>query len=68
MKVAIKSLDVSIEVKNNGIEFEVRNNKNEFLGDLFLSKKELVWCKGKTQRKQGEKIDWEEFIQFMNNR
>lgn len=68
VKVAVKSLDASIDVKTNGIEFEVRNNKNEFLGDLFITKKGLIWCKGKTQRRRGKSINWEEFTDLMANR
>lgn len=34
MKVGIKDLAVSMEVKNNGVEFEVYDNADKFLGDL----------------------------------
>jgi hypothetical protein len=35
MQVAIKSFDVGMEVKNNGIEFEVYDNSGKFLGTAF---------------------------------
>jgi hypothetical protein len=64
MDVSIKSFDVEMQVKNNGIEFEVRTPKGEFLGDLYVAKAGLVWCAGKTDRANGKKIDWETFIKI----
>ena len=56
MKVAIKSFDVAMEVKNNGIEFEVRTPAGEFLGDLILTKTQVIWCQGQTTRANGKKM------------
>jgi hypothetical protein len=50
MKVSIKEFDVEMTVKNNGIEFEVRDNDDVFLGDLYVTKKHIIWCEGKTGR------------------
>jgi hypothetical protein len=68
MKIAIKDFDVKMEIKNNGIEFQVYDTNDNFLGDCFLTKTGLVWCKGKTSRKKGKKISWEEFIDDMEKR
>lgn len=61
MKVNIKDFDVEMEIKNNGIEFEVRSNENKFLGDFIVTKSGLIWCEGKTSRKNGVKISWDKF-------
>ena len=34
MKVTVKDLAATIELKQNGIELEIRDPKNVFLGDL----------------------------------
>ena len=65
VKVTIKSFDVSMEVKNKGIEFEVRDTNNGFLGDCVVTKTGLIWCPGKTDRKNGQKISWEKFIKLV---
>ena len=68
MKVAIKVFDVDMQVKNNGIEFEVRDNNDDHLGDFYLTKANLIWCNGRTQKKNGKKVSWDEFIQWMNSK
>ncbi len=63
MRVTIKSFDVEMEVKNSGIEFEVRTpDGGTQLGDVVLTKTGLTWCKGRTDRKNGIKISWSDFI------
>jgi hypothetical protein len=65
MKVSIKSFDVDMDVKNKGIEFEVYDNDGTHLGDVILTKKYVIWCKGKTGRDNGIRFKWEEFIERM---
>ncbi len=65
MKVRIKDLSVDMEVKNNGVEFEVRDTSDRFVGDCFITKTGLVWCKGKTGKANGKKISWNKFISMM---
>ena len=68
MDVSIKSFEVNMDVKTNGVEFGIREpNGGDRLGDLFISKAHLIWCKGKTQRAQGIKIKWTEFVAIVNN-
>ncbi|HEV3185258.1 MAG TPA: hypothetical protein VGZ49_10275 [Xanthobacteraceae bacterium] len=67
MKVAIKDFGVQMEVKNTGIEFEVYDNDGQFLGDCYLTKTGLIWCRGKTTRKKGVKVSWAEFITWMQS-
>lgn len=66
MKVGIKSFDVNMEVKNNGIEFEVYDNDDKFRGDLIVTKKGVIWCEGRKRRKNGVAVSWNEFIDWMN--
>ena len=69
MKVKIKSFDVAMDVKNNGIEFEVHSPNGEVhLGDLVLTKTRLIWCEGQTTRANGKEIQWDAFIRLMNAR
>ena len=67
MRVSIKSFDVGMEVKNNGIEFEVYDNAGNFQGDCYLTKTGLIWCQGKKPKKNGVKVSWEDFIKWMNS-
>ncbi len=67
MKVSIKDLSVSMEIKNKGIEIDVYDNQDNFLGDLVVTKTRLTWCPGKTKPENGHKIDWQEFINFMQS-
>jgi hypothetical protein len=66
MKVSIKSFDVNMEVKNNGIEFEVANNDGDHKGDVILTKTGLTWCQGRQRRANGTKKSWDDFIKWMN--
>jgi hypothetical protein len=68
MKVSIKSFDVQMEVKNSGVEFEICDNGDVFLGDCFVTKTGLTWCKGKTRRENGVRVTWKEFIDFANSK
>ena len=66
MKVKVKKMTVDMEVKNNGIEFGVMNNDGSHRGDCYVTKTGLIWCEGKTSRKNGVNVKWEEFIEWMN--
>ncbi len=65
MKVSIKDLSVTMEIKNTGIELDVYDNSGKHLGDLVVTKSKLIWCKGKTDRKNGKSISWDTFIDMM---
>lgn len=65
MRVAIKNLSVQMDVKNKGVEFDVYDNQGNFCGDMIVTKSGLVWCKGKTMQKNGVKVSWEKFIEWM---
>ena len=66
MKVNIKRFNVDMEIKTSGIEFEVRTpSGKDHLGDLVLTKSNLIWCRGRTHFKNGKKMKWEDFIEMM---
>lgn len=67
MQVSIKGFDVEMKIKNKGIELDVYKGDTH-LGDLVITKSELIWCKGRTKRENGEKITWTRFIEFMENK
>jgi hypothetical protein len=68
LKVSIKDLNVSMEIKNKGIELDVYGNDDKHLGDLVVTKTKLVWCSGKTSVENGKAINWSDFIEFMSSR
>ncbi len=68
MKVAIKTLSVQMDIKNNGVEFaisETKNKKDKHLGDLYVTRANLIWCEGKTTKDNGKKVSWEKFRAWM---
>ncbi len=66
-KVSIKSFDVDMDVKNNGVEFDVSHNDGSHKGDLYVTKVGLIWCPGKTLRENGKKISWHDFAEYIEN-
>jgi hypothetical protein len=69
MKVSIKKLAVSMEIKNTGIELAVYSSggKTHF-GDLIVTKSGLTWCKGRTRARNGQRISWYKLMEMMNRR
>ncbi len=68
MVVGIKDLTVEMEIKTNGMELDVRSNDGKHLGDCYITNTGLTWCEGNTQKRNGIKISWEEFITDMKSR
>jgi len=67
MNVGIKKFDVEMAIKNNGIELEVREpNDGDHRGDLVITKTKLIWCSGRTGRAHGRFVEWDAFINYMN--
>ncbi|REJ92236.1 MAG: hypothetical protein DWQ34_13490 [Planctomycetota bacterium] len=68
MQVSIKSFDVNMQVKSNGIEFEVRSPDGSTRhGDCYLTMTGLVWCPGKTSKKNGTKVNWNDLIAILQS-
>lgn len=64
MNVSIKEFDVEMNVKNKGIELDI-SDANGHIGDLIVTKTQLIWCKGRTTRANGKKVTWEAFAAYM---
>ena len=67
MKVSIKTFDVEMDVKTNGIEFEVPDNDDNFRGDCYLTRTGMIWCEGRVRRENGVRITWDQFMAWMNS-
>ena len=65
MKVTVKNFNVSMEIKSKGIELDISDNNGAHVGDLVISKARLVWCPGKVPVKNGKRITWDAFIEYM---
>ena len=67
MQVQVRSFDVDMKIKNNGIGFKVWDNEDNLLGSLYIEKARLRWCRGQTHRQNGVEIDWNTFIEWAEN-
>ncbi len=67
MQVKIKNFDVQMHIKKKGIELAVSDSGGKHLGDLVINQKYLTWCKGRTRRKTGKKINWDKFISIIQD-
>lgn len=64
MQVQITKIGPSIPLKKKGMEVRVHDRTGEHQGDLIISQTGLTWCPGKTTRKRGVRINWNDFIQY----
>ncbi len=67
-KVFIKNLNMFIRLKNVGLELHVTHSNGSHKGDLYISRKGLIWCRGKTKRENGKEIGWHDFADYMEHR
>ena len=66
MKVKVKQFAVDMEVKTSGIELEVRKpDGSAQIGDCYVTKTGLTWCKGKTTKPKGVKVSWNELAELL---
>jgi len=65
MKVNIKDLSISMEIKNKGIELDVYNTNGKHRGDLVITKTKIIWCPGRTDPSNGKILTWQKFIDMM---
>lgn len=69
MQVRVKKFEINMDVKANGIEFEVRTRDGtNQIGDCYLTMTGLVWCKGKTTKKNGVKMSWDELAKVLGSK
>ena len=48
-----------MKVKTNGLELQINEKGGKQFGDIFVTKTGIIWCKGKTTKPKGIKIDYE---------
>ena len=65
MKVYIKQFDVDMQIKNKGVEFAVYDTSDNHIGDLYLTKTNLIWCEGKVSRQNGKHVSWKKFAELV---
>jgi hypothetical protein len=68
MDVSIKNFGVALKVKTSGIELDVAEPNGKHIGDLYVTKKGLIWCSGKITRENGINKTWSEFIALMSGK
>ena len=66
MKV-IQHLTGETEVKTAQQQYQIWDNDSEFKGSLYFNRANLIWCKGRTQRDNGKRISWKDFIKYMES-
>jgi len=64
MKVSVDSLEVAMDLGNNGICLSIYDNDSNYRGKLRIGKGTIEWCKGKTQKGNGKKVNWNDFIGY----
>jgi len=69
MKVLIKSFNVAMEVKQQGVELEVRSPSGDgHHGDCYVTMTGLVWCKGRTPKANGVKLNWDQLMEICGSK
>ena len=68
MNLNIKDLSVNMDVGSKGIEFGVKDTAGKHQGDFHVTKGGIVWCKGKTQKKDGKKLTWKKIMDMMDEK
>ncbi len=57
---------MDMEIKTNGIELEVREpDDSTQIGDCYVTKTGLTWCRGKTTKANGVKVTWNELAEIL---
>ena len=65
MKVKIKTFDVAMELKQNGVELEVKSpDGSTHYGDCFITMKGLTWCEGRKRKPNGVDITWKQIMEI----
>jgi len=67
MKVSIKNLQVSMDLRNNGIELDIYDNQGKHLGDIKIGKATVEWCEGKTRLGNGKQKSWDQLITWFKS-
>ena len=67
MNIGVKKFAVDMDIKSKGIELEVRTPADAHQGDLIVTNTGLIWCDGRTRRRNGKKVTWKDFIAWMES-
>ena len=68
MKVWITELNAEQQLKNNGMQLDDYSaDGTTRRGDLTITKTKLMWCPGKTHKKNGIDVPWDDFIAWMES-
>jgi hypothetical protein len=62
MQVGLAMDEVSITLGNKGVTFQVADNAGKHVGNLRVGKGTVEWRKGKTQKGNGKKLNFDKFI------
>lgn len=65
--VNIKAATVELRIKTNGLELQINEKDAGQFGDLFVTKTGIIWCKGRTTRPNGCKIDFDTLNEICEN-
>lgn len=69
MQVKIKDWGINPEILSKGMELEIRTSDgNTQKGDLYITCTGIIWCRGRTTKKNGIKLDWDELISKCENK
>ena len=67
MDLTIKKFNVAMELKNKGMELEIRDNNGTHLGDLYIKKVGVEWCRGQTREGGGVLVNWDDLIDWFES-
>ena len=66
MKVSITDLAVAMDIKTKGMTLDISDHSGEErLGSMVINSRGLTWCKGKVRKGNGDRIKWENLIEFI---
>ena len=69
MKVRVKQFTVDMEIKTSGIELEVRKpDGSAQIGDCYVTKTGITWCKGKITKANGVQVSWAELGELLTSK
>jgi hypothetical protein len=69
VKVRVKQFTVDMEIKTSGIELEVRKpDGSAQIGDCYVTKTGITWCKGKITKANGVQVSWAELGELLTSK
>jgi hypothetical protein len=59
------------EVDYDGIEFAIRDEiegKEQHIGDVYVTRSGLTWCRGRQNKRNGIEITWASLIKILERK